>query len=330
MKKPYMHLSLNERELIHNMVWDKLSIREIARRLGRDPSTISREINRNTPSLVKRYTPHLAQERYEHRKRVVRQRPRLKDPKIIDYVKVKLRKDWSPEQIAGYWNRTHKKLTISHEAIYQYIYVSTKPGDEDDLRVYLRRKHKRRQRKYILFKEPKTTIPNRISIDLRPKEVTRRKTYGHWEGDSLVSKKSKVSLNTLSERKSKLVRISKLPCRTAVETYQAVVNKLGEYPKKLRQTLTLDNGTENAGHEEITKKINTQCYFAHPYHSWERGTNENTNGLIRYYFSKGTDFATISEEEIKRVENLLNNRPRKCLNYLTPLEVFNKAVALSY
>lgn len=325
-----MHLSLQERELIHNMVWDKLSIREIARRLGRNPSTISREINRNTPPLVKRYTPHVAQEKYEYRKQTVRQRPRLKDPKIIVYLKEKLKLSWSPEQIAGRWNRTHKKLAISHEAIYQYIYVSTRPGDEDDLRVYLRRKHKRRQRKYILFKEPKTTIPNRVSIDLRPKEVNRRTTCGHWEGDSLVSKKNTVSLQTLSERKSKLVRISKLPRRTSVETYQAVVNKLHEYPEKLRQTLTLDNGTENAGHEKITKKINTQCYFAHPYHSWERGTNENTNGLIRYYFPKGTDFAIVSEEEIKRVENLLNNRPRKCLRYRTPLEIFNRAVALSY
>lgn len=325
-----MHLTLQERELIHDMVWDKLSIREIARRVGRNPSTICREINRNTPPLVRRYTPHVAQEKYEHRKRIVRVRPRLKDPRIINYVKVKLKENWSPEQIAGRWNRTDKKLTISHEAIYQYIYVSTKPGEADDLRVYLRRKHKRRQRKYIMFKEPKTTIPNRVSIDLRPKETDGRKTYGHWEGDSIVSRKSKVGLNTLSERKSRLVRISRLSRKTAMETYQAVVGRLQEYPKKLRQTLTLDNGTENAGHEKITQQINIHCYFAHPYHSWERGTNENTNDLIRYYFPKGTDFARVSEKEIKRVENLLNNRPRKCLNYLTPLEVFNKAVALSY
>ena len=324
-----MHLSLQERGLIHDMVWDKLSMSEIARRISRDPSTISRELNRNTPPLLKRYTPHLAQEHYEVRKQTVRQRPRLKNPKIVRYVRRKLKSGWSPEQIAGRWSKLHKKLTISHEAVYQYIYASTKPGEAGDLRVCLRRKHKRRQRKNIPFKEPRTTIPNRISIDLRPEEISKRATYGHWEGDSMVSKKSKASLNTLTERKSRLVKISKLSRRTIEETNQAVIAQLGAYPEILRRTITLDNGTENAGHEQITGRINLKCFFAHPYHSWERGTNENTNGLIRHYFPKGTDFATVSEEDIKWVENLLNNRPRKCLGYLTPNEVFNKAVALS-
>lgn len=329
MTKQYTQLTINEREQLNFMLWDRLSIRQIAKELNRSPSTISREIKRNTPAIRRRYTPHLAQEKYQLRKVTARQRPRLKDPQVVNYVTMKLKEDWSPEQIAGKWNKNHKKLTISHEAIYQYIYTNSNPGDENDLRPYLRRKHKRRKRKYILFKQEKTTIPNRIPIDLRPSEVDKRKTIGHWEGDSIVSRKSTAGLSTLTERKSLLVKITKLNRKTKEETTNAVIKRLGGYPEGLRQTLTLDNGTENAGHEKITDIIKIKCYFAHPYHSWERGTNENLNGLIRQYFPKGTDFAKVTEEEVKYVEDMLNNRPRKKLDYLTPNEVFNRAVALS-
>jgi len=329
MQKTYTQLNLKEREALHYMIWDKIPIREMARRLGRSPSTISREIKRNTPEHRRVYMSHLAQSRYEERKRIVRERPRLKNQKIVDYVEKQLKDDWSPEQIAGRWNKTHKKNTISHEAIYQYIYSKTKPGADGDLRIYLRRKHKRRNRKNVPFKTAKTTIPNRVSIELRPTEIEDRKEIGHWEGDSVVSRKSTASLNTLVERKTRLVRITKLNRKTAIETNRAVINALGTYPKKFRQTLTMDNGTENSGHQEMTNKINISCYFANPYHSWERGTNENTNGLIRYYFPKGTDFAMVSEEDIQRVENILNNRPRKSLNYLTPNEAFRRGVAVT-
>lgn len=330
MKKTYTQLSLREREALHYMIWDKLPIREMARRLNRDPSTISREIKRNTPEQRRVYMSHLAQERYEARKRIVRVRPRLKCQNIVAYVEEKLKIDWSPEQIAGRWNRGHKKITISHEAIYQYIYAKTKPGAEGDLRAYLRRKHKRRNRKKALFKTVKSTIPNRVSIELRPREIEQRKEAGHWEGDSVVSGKNTAGLNTLAERKTRLVRITKFNRKVAVETSRAVVAALGKYPRKLRQTLTMDNGVENSGHQEMTEQIGISCFFANPYHFWERGTNENTNGLIRYYFPKGTDFATVSDEEVERVENILNNRPRKALNYLTPNEAFGRAVAVSY
>lgn len=323
--KNYTQLTLLEREQLHARLWDKLSVREIARRLHRSPSTISREINRNTPEVLKRYTPHLAQEKYDTRKRAARERARLKDPKIVLYVEQQMSgKNFSPEQIAGRWNRKHKNLTISHEAIYQYIYNRCRPGEQGDLRPFLKRKHKNRRRKYIVGKEARTTIPKRISIEQRPAIINSRRTFGHWEGDSIVSSKSTAGLNNITERKSKLTRISKFEYKTAEATSDAVIKKLEQYPEKLRQSLTMDNGTENAGHEAMTEALGTKCYFAHPYRSSERGTNENTNGLIRYYFPKGTDFATVSEEEIQRVENLLNNRPRKCLNYQTPLEVFNR------
>ena len=153
---------------------------------------------------------------------------------MIEYVIMKLKEDWSPEQIAGKWNKAHKKLTISHEAIYQYIYHSSNYGDENDLRLYLRRKRKRRKRKYILFKQEKTKIPNHIPIDLRHHEVDKRKTVGHWEGDSIISRKSKSALNTLTERRTLLAKITKLNRKTMEETTNAVIKKLESYPEQLR------------------------------------------------------------------------------------------------
>jgi IS30 family transposase len=176
--------------------------------------------------------------------------------------------------------------------------------------------------------ERKTKIPNRISIEERPASVLERKEFGHWEGDSLVSRKSLGALNSLVERTSKLLYLSKLKRKTALETYRVVVEKLKKLPQRARLTLTMDNGTENAKHQEITSTIGTKCYFAHPYASWERGTNENLNGLVRWYLPKGTDFSKITDEQIKQIESLINNRPRKCLGYRTPLEVASSYVAL--
>lgn len=321
----YTQLSLQEREQFHALLWDKMSLRAIGKIMGRSPSTLSREFNRHNVWQVRRYSPSIAQRQYEESKIKSRQRPRLKDPKIVKYVKEKLSTNWSPEQIAGRWNRNHKKLKISHEAIYQYIYADTLPGKPGDLRPLLRRRHKRRLRRYLPWNQRTPRIMGRISIEERPAAVNSRRFYGHWEGDSVDSiKSSPVCLNTLNERKSKLVRITKLPKHNSEYATKAMIDRLSEYPPKLRQTLTLDNGSENAKHAEITKATNAKVFFTHPYSAHERGTNENTNGLIRYYFPKNTDFARVPEEDIKRVENLLNNRPRKALNYRTPLEAFNK------
>jgi len=171
--------------------------------------------------------------------------------------------------------------------------------------------------------------PKGFSIEERPEEVDLRSMVGHWEGDSMVSRKSSVGLNTLAERKTGYVFITKIENGGALETKDAVVRRLGTLNPSLRKTLTLDNGSENAKYDEVTEAIQTICYFAHPYSSWERGTNENTNGLIRWYFPKGTDFATISNEAIQSVETALNNRPRKRLGWKTPLEAFNESVAVT-
>lgn len=333
MNKPYQQLSIEERESIHQGLWQKQSIRTIAAGLGRSPSTVSREIRRNVPPQQRRYTPRLAQARATTTICQRGQRPRLKDPWIQDYVVQKLQEDFSPEQIAGRLHLDYAQYSISPEAIYQFIYAQYYRGGYGqchglDLRHYLKRRHKQRRRNHVPYPSERGSIIGRISIDERPAVVDQRLEQGHWEGDSIVSRTSVDGLNTLVERVSGLVHITKIANSTKVETTRAVLTRLRVLPHHLRQTLTLDNGHENAGHRELTTQLGMAIYFAHPYHSWERGTNENTNGLIRYYLPKGTDFATIPVERIQWIEQRLNHRPRKRLGWKTPAEVFNQGVAL--
>jgi len=329
----YSQLGIEDREMIQAGLWRGLSLREIARGLGRNPSTISRELARNIKGEQRRYAPRMAQQRAEERIRKRGKRPRLKHRHIRDYVKEKLREDYSPEQIAGTLPIEHPPYTISPEAIYRFIYAQYRREGwgrcvGEDLRMYLKRKHRVRKPKFVPFTEEKGPIKNRVFIDERPAEVGHRTVVGHWEGDSMVSRKSLVGLNTLVERVTGLVLITKIQNTTAEETMRVVIQRFMPVPEQLRKTLTVDNGHEHARHKEITGKLGTKVYFAHPYHSWERGTNENTNGLIRWYLPKGTDFATVSEERIGDIEHRLNTRPRKRLGWRTPLDVFNQGVAL--
>lgn len=323
----YKHLDISEREKIQELLWQKKSVRSIAKVLDRSVSSIAREIKRNVP-LQYKYTPRLANERALKKRKNRGRKLRLKSYFVRRYVIDHLKMGYSPEQIAGRLSLEHPRYKISHEAIYQYVYHRVHCNylriGYHDLRIYLKRRHKRREKKGMrryqrIFK------PKGLSIEERPVEVQKRKTIGHWEGDSVVSRKSKVGLNTLVERKTGLVLISKIQNGTAEETSKTVIDRLKSFPCK---TLTTDNGHENFAYEKIQKELQISCYFAHPYCSGERGTNENTNGLIRYYLPKGTDFANISDETIKTVENILNNRPRKRLGWKTPLEVFNESVAL--
>ena len=330
----YKQLDIEEREAIQAGLWEGKSLRDIGRVLGRNPSTISRELDRNIAGEQRRYTPRMAQKCATERIRERGKRIRLKSPVIREYVIKKLKEeDYSPEQIAGTLPHEHTGCSISPEAVYQFIYAQYQRGGwgrcvGEDLRMFLKRRHKVRKPKFVPFVEEKGPIKNRVFIDERPREVDARKIKGHWEGDSMVSRKSLVGLNTLVERITGIVFISKIKNTTAEETTRVVTKRLRPLPERLRKTLTLDNGHENAGHQDITKEIKTRIFFAHPYHSWERGTNENTNGLIRWYLPKRTDFATVSEERIGEIEHKLNTRPRKRLGWRTPLEVFNRGVAL--
>jgi IS30 family transposase len=327
MGKGYRHLSLAERDRITELKLDGMSLRAIAKELGRSPSTLSRELKRNSTDSYKVYLSHRAHERAVTRKKESGKRPRLKDKRIVSYVRKKLALDWSPEIIANKINEDIQGAGISHEAIYQYIYHPKTQGREE-LIASLVRGHRKRKQKGIGRKERKTKIPNRISINERPGSVGNRSRYGHWEGDSLISRKSLAALNSLVERKSRLLLLTRLDRKTAQQTTDAVVRRLQKLPERARRTLTLDNGTENSGHEKITEAIGTQCYFADPYASWQRGANEQVNGMVRRYFPKGMDFSKITDEQVAWVESRINNRPRKCLGYKTPAEV--AAVALAH
>lgn len=326
MTKTYVHLTETERELIASMRWEGKGPSEIAWVLNRDKGTISRELRRNASPEYSCYTPCRAQKRSDQRKLTARHdRPLLKNKKIQQYVRRKLKVGWSPEIIAGRLKSNGQ--SISHEAIYQFIYHWDTP-DREQLISQLCRAHRKRRIKGKGRKVRKTKIPNRVSIDARPKSVDQRKQFGHWESDTLVSRKSKSALHSIIERKTRILRLSKLKRKTAAETNKAVIRALKKLPAKAKRTLTMDNGTENAKHEELTATIGIKCYFAHPYAAWQRGSNEQINGLIRRYLPKGTDFSKIDKEQIKKIEKLINNRPRKCLGFKTPLEVARSFVAL--
>jgi len=326
----YKHFTIEEREKIQEMLWQKSSIRSIAAAIGRNPSSISREIGRNLSFMRHRYAPRLAQERSLIKRKSRGRKDRLKNQAVRDYVISHLKKRWSPEQIAGTMQSDIGEA-ISYEAIYQFIYAQIhrngwgllKPGCED-LRPYLRRKRKRRIKKGA--RRCQRILMPGLSIDLRPKIVDNRKRIGDWESDTVESSEYKAGINTLVERKTGLVFITKLKDKTSNATASAIVNRIKELPKQLKQTITFDNGPENQKWNEIERKTGIKCFFAHAYHSWERGTNENTNGLIRDYFPKKTDFTKISNEEIQKVEDFLNNRPRKRLGWKTPLEAFSVAL----
>lgn len=318
------HLTVEEREEIQAGLWAKESIRSIARRLGRPHSTVIKEINRNLPPERRVYTPRLADVRAHEKRRSRGRTERLKTPELREYVVDHLKQGWSPEQIA---NTAPEK--VSHEAIYQYVYAQihrkgygySKPGKED-LRQYLPRRHKRRQ-KMGARKSQRVLRPKGPSIEERPEIVGLRTRTGDWEGDSIESRNHAPGLNSLVDRRSGLLLLSKLPSKTAQATTYVVARRLQGL---LAHTLTLDNGSENQYWKELEQATGASVYFAHPYSSWERGTNENTNGLVRRYFPKGTDFSLVSEEEIASVEYALNTRPRKRLGWKTPLEVWGGAL----
>lgn len=323
----YQHFTIEEREKIQELLWQKTSIRAIAKALGRNPSSVSRELQRNYPPEHKRYTPRLANERALTHRCSRGREERLKNGKLRAYVVFHLKLGWSPEQIAA----TAKKsagTSISHEAIYQYVYAQIyrqgygylKPGKED-LRPYLARHRKRRMRKGLRrsYRIEKGPLP---SIDSRPRAVGRRIEIGHWEDDSIVSRASPDRLRTANERVSGLVLIAKAKNGTIEEANRIARERLGAVPKAFRKTLTRDRGSENLGYKELELTLGIRCFFAHAYHSWERGSNENINGLIRRFFPKKTDFRAVTDEEIQKVEYLLNSRPRKRLGWKTPYQVF--------
>ena len=286
---------------------------QIAKCLEVHKSTISRELSRNQGQ--RGYRPKQAHSKAMKR-RVKKAQCRI-TAEIWAYVEEKLRLDWSPEQISG-WMKRYEKDTVSHESIYQYVYADKRAGG--DLYKHLRCQKKYRKR--YGSKDRRGKIPNRVSIEQRPEVVEEREGIGDWEADTIIGNRKKQAIVTLVERKSRFTLMEKVERRTAVATEKAIVCLWQPYQPRTH-TVTFDNGKEFSNHQEIAQQLQADMYFAHPYASWERGTNENTNGLIRQYFPKGSDFSSITNDQLAFVRERLNTRPRKCLDFQTPLMVFS-------
>jgi IS30 family transposase len=291
--------------------WSQL---EIASEIGVHPSTISRELKRNRGG--RGYRPKQAQAKAEGRK-LKHVTTRIEAPTWA-LIEKQLRQDWSPEQVAG-WLSRESQPRVSHERIYQHIYADKARGG--DLHRHLRCRKQRRKR-YGSY-DRRGRMPGRRSIEERPQVVERRARFGDWEADTIIGRNHQQAILSLTERKSRLCLLKKVERNTALAIGQAICELLSPLSAKVK-TITSDNGREFAHHQSIEQELQARFYFAHPFAAWERGTNENTNGLVRQYFPKGSDFSHLTDSDIQRAMARLNNRPRKRLNYLTPLRVFFK------
>ena len=332
-KNKYTRLTNKERESISRGLAQNRAIREIAKGIGRSPGTIVREIQRNSGKSG--YCAFSASQRAKTAA-ASRKKGKSKIAKhegLRKYVFEKLKAEWSPREISERikmeypWDIT---MQISHEAIYQYIYILPRGELKQTLIKALRQEHKyRRVQKGGKPEENRGKIANMLSIEERPAEIADRTVPGHWEGDLILGKYKRSALGTLVERTTRYTILVPLGAqKDALSVRKAYADAFKTVPEELRKTLTYDQGKEMSQHEQFTIDTGIQVFFAHPGSPWERGTNENTNGLIRQYFPKGTDFTQVSVEDIKEAQRKLNDRPRKVLNYYKPDEVFNNLVAL--
>ncbi len=370
--KQYTQISLEERETIYLLLKEKKKPAEIARALSRDPSTIGREITRNSTVLSRNlnglkekkpehyhYLPDTAQVKSEVRCKAVNWRSPLKRPEILQHVIKHLKLWWSPDIIAGDLKLlypTDTSMHISHECIYQFIYTKLghelgdigSDGKQKWLKQYLLRSHKRRKKQTGRSLQKSSKIPNRVDISQRkidhplcevshnerdtvtgdPILIYTRDEFGHFEWDSILSVRTTYSaLRTELERKSRFLFVRRIPRKTAEYTVEATLSIYSPLPTWAVKSTTWDNWSEHTQHEKITQKLCIPIYFAEPYKSWQRGSNEHANGMMRRFFPKGTNFDDVSDEQIQEVVDYLNNRPRKILGYQTPKQVFDSYLA---
>lgn len=330
--KKYRRLTDAEREEISRGLARGEKLSAIAEQLDRDTSTISREVERNASQSGYRAfsAGRRARERASSRKCG---KSRLaNENRLRQYVMEKLKKRWSPREIVKRMQEEYSQDTtmrISHEAIYRYIYVLPRGSLKRALVKALRQERAyRRKRKRGNSAETRGKIADMLSIEERPKEVENRAVPGHWEGDLIMGRYKRTALGTLVERTTRYTVLVPLKAKDAASVRRAYAKEFQTLPKEIAKTLTYDQGKEMSEHKQFTIDTGITVYFAHPGSPWERGTNENTNGLIRQYFPKGTEFDKISVREIKRVQRELNDRPRAVLRYQKPDEVINRLVAL--
>jgi IS30 family transposase len=320
----YHHLTDHDRHVIYHLNLYGLSRAEISRRLGRSRSTISRELRRNANHMGQ-YFPERAARLRRERRQAAASRPCTDDEALMAHVEAKLQVKWSPDEIAGQLKVSPPKdlqgRSISHATIYRWIWAC--PERSQRLRPHLRVAWKKRRKPYGKPSR-RGQIPNRVGIEHRPEVVDARERLGDWEGDTVVGKGRSGYVLTNVDRASRYLLTRKLERPTAQATEDALYDAMRRLPRETRKTQTFDNGREFARHETIAKRLGLKVYFAAPYSSWQRGTNENTNGLLRQYLPKSRDFGTLTGFELASYTWQLNNRPRKCLNYRTPAEVFHQ------
>jgi len=312
----YKQLSLEERHYIYTEHKKGKLQKDIAEALNRSTSTLSRELSRNTGKRGYRY-------KQANDKAIMRHKEKPKKVKLSDDIKALittyLKQDWSPEQIAGRLKKDDV-ISLHHETIYNFILADKKAGGE--LYQHLRHQKKTYRKRYGSAHN-RTGIPNRVDIDDRPEAANKRSCIGHWEADTIIGKGHQGAIVTMDDRLSKLRLAAPLDGKKASGVKAAVI-KLLKPIKELVHTITFDNGKEFASHGKIAKELDCKTYFAKPYHSWERGQNENANGLLRQYFPKAMSLLEVTTKEVLEAIHKLNNRPKKCLGFKTPYEVFEE------
>lgn len=325
----YTRLAFWEREEISRGLAQNVSNKDLAKILGREPSTIGREIDLSGGK--ENYRAEVADSLSKERSKIPKKKKKLDtNPDLKDFVFKHVRLCWSPEQIAHELKELYpedKHMQISHESIYTYIYVLPRGELKKELITCLRQRRKARGKTKNIYQKSEK-ITDMLSIDERPKEVEDRIVPGHWEGDLIIGKNQKTAMGTLVERTTRFTMLVPLKARDSWEVYKSFAKMVKKIPQELARSLTYDRGSEMRQHKLFTKDTNVKVYFAHPYSPWERGTNENTNGLIRQFFPKKTDFSKVTLKEIKRAQDLLNGRPRKVLGWKKPNEVFQNLIAL--
>lgn len=317
----YKHLTRDERISIATLLKAGLDQKAIARQVNRHPSTISRELSRGTFKNMSCYYVIAAEKRKAAKRIRANYHFRKIDnnQQLIRYVTEKLKLFWSPEQIAGRLKLEFGFSILCHETIYQYIYKQ-----HPELKRYLRcRKGRYRRRAGTEARLKRLEESKKTRIDQRPVVVEQRERLGDWEGDTILGKEKVIKILTHVERKSGLILADKLDTATAEVVKQKTIQRFKRIPVEKKHTITYDNGSEFSEHELTGRYTDLEIYFAYPYHSWERGSNENANGLLRQFFPKGSMFATITQEQIEAVTELINHRPRKRHGYLTPTEIFS-------
>lgn len=321
--KNYEHIKENERELIFLYLNQDKSYRDIGKLLNRNHVSIIREVKRNRAengnySVLKAQT--MAEDRRAQSKEGVR---KLAHSGLADYVIRKIGQGWSPETIEGRLKAIDSRVTVSHETIYRFIYSK----EQKKLKLFelLRRQHRKRHLMSGRKTNKKGMILNRVFIDSRSEAINQRQQLGHWETDLMEGpRKTKSHVSVTVERKSRVVRIVKVSTKQAREKTEGLLKQLGTLPRNTVKSITFDNGKENYEHQVVAKHLSCDTYFCNPYHSWEKGTVENTIGLVRQYLPKKMNLEGVTQGELSWIADQLNNRPRQVLGYKTPAEVFTK------